>query len=130
MEATITKLELINALGETTKLLKESRKALIEKLFEVQIAAEKEIIALCEQELITPEDWGVSWLKCRYNNYFCYNGKVIEESYGRYDGGDFNSWVPATDYNQLIEFVKYSQSIIKGMQSALSERIDSVNEEF
>jgi hypothetical protein len=56
-----------------------------------------------------------------------YNGQVIDKFGGRYNGGDFNSWIPTTDYNALIEFVEKCPEIIEGMQEALSEVLDNVS---
>ena len=122
----ITKLEIINALGETTSTLSLRKKDLLEKLFEVQYAAEKEIINLKQHGLIDVSEWGVTFLERKYNNYMMYDGCIIDQDGGRYDGGDFNEWVPATDYKKLVEFCEKSTDIIKGMQDALSEELDKI----
>lgn len=123
---TVSKIEIINALGETTKSLNQRKKNLIEKLFEIQEACEKEIKGINSYNLIDIEDWGVSFLKRKYNDYMMFDGEVIDEYGGRYDGGDYNEWVPNTNYRKLIEFCEKSTDIIKGMQDALSEELNKI----
>jgi len=125
---TISKLEIIAALGETTSALSLRKKELIDKLFEIQVEAEKEISRLKENSLINIEEWDVSYLKCRYNSYMLYDGSVIEYNKGCYDGGDYNYWVPATDYKKLVEFCEKSTEIIKGMQEELAEKLDKLEQ--
>ena len=124
----ITKIQIIEALGETTTALSKRKKDLVESLFEVQYLCEKEILSLSSHNLIDISDWGIGFCKGKYNSYLTYNGKVIDKFGGRYDGGDFNSWIPAPDYNALIEFVEKCPEIIKGMQEALTEVLDNVSE--
>ena len=123
---TISKIEIIAALGETTKCLQQRKEDLIDRLFEIQRACEKEITEIMSYDLINIEDWGVSFLKRKYNNYMRYDGAIIDKCGGRYDGGDFNEWVPDTNYKKLIEFCEKSESILKGMQDALSEKLDEL----
>lgn len=121
---TISKLEIIKALGEKTNELKKRKEVLIEKLFDIQTEAESQIKTLQAHGLIEISDWGVSFLKRRYNDYMTYNDCVIDKSGGRYDGGDFNQWVPPTDYKMLLEFCEKSVDIIKGMQDELNEKLN------
>ena len=124
----ITKIQIIEALGETTTALQRRKKDLVEDLFEVQQLCEKEILSLSSHSLIDISDWGIGFCKGKYNSYMTYNGQVIDKFGGRYDGGDFNSWISATDYNALIEFVSKCDEIIKGMQAALLEILDNIAE--
>lgn len=123
---TITKLEIIAALGETTSALSLRKKDLIDKLFEIQVASEKEILKLSKNNLIDITDWGVDFLERKFNDYMMYDGCIIDEFGGRYDGGDFNEWVPKTDYKKLVEFCEKSTVIIKGMQDELAEKLDKI----
>ena len=123
---TVSKIEVIKALGETTKSLNQRKKDLIEKLFEIQEACEKNIKEMMSYNLINIEDWGVSFLKRKYNDYMMFDGEIIDAYGGRYDGGDYNQWVPATNYVKLVEFVEKSEDIIKGMQEELSEKLDKI----
>jgi len=124
----ITKLQIIEALSEKTIMLSERKSVLIDKLFEVQIAAGEEIKKLCQHGFIDPESWGVSWLKLRYNDYMMYDGMMIEYSTGGYDGGDFNSPKPPTCYPKLIEFVSLSTEIIESMQRELDEKLNKIEQ--
>ena len=124
----IKKIQIIEALGETTTALSKRKKELINDLFDVQQAAEKAIQELSVQNLIDISDWNVGFCEGKYNSYMTYNGKVIDKFGGQYDGGDFNSWIPEPDYNALIEFVENCSEIIKGMQDALSEVLDKIDE--
>jgi hypothetical protein len=123
----ITKIQIIEALGETTTALSKRKKELINELFDVQQTAEKAIIELSSHNLIDISDWGVGFCKGKYNSYMTYNGHVIDKFGGKYDGGDFNSWIPTPDYNSLIEFVEKCPEIVKDMQEALSEVLDKVS---
>ena len=121
-----TKIQIIEALGETTALSKR-KEELINELFDVQQTAEKAILELSSHNLIDISDWGVGFYKGKYNSYMTYNGVVIDKFGGKYDGGDFNSWIPAPDYNALIKFVERCPEIIEGMQEALSKVLDKVS---
>jgi hypothetical protein len=124
METTgLTKLQIIKSLGEKTTSLSLRKKDLIDKLFDVQIESEKQIKELSSTGLINIEDWGVSFLKRKYNSYLMYEGCVIDYYGGRYDGGDFNEFVPPCDYQKLLKFCENSNEIIKGMQDALAEEL-------
>jgi hypothetical protein len=123
----ISKLEIIEALGENTTALKEKKKELIERLFEIQKASEKQIQILRKKGLIDISEWGVSFLERRYNDYMMYDREIIDQYGGRYDGGDFNEWVPPTNYEKLLEFVLKSTDIIKGMQSELADKLENIN---
>ena len=123
----ITKIQIIEALGETTTALSKRKDELINDLFSVQQVCEKEILELSTHNLIDISDWGVGFCKGKYNSYMTYNGHVIDKFGGKYDGGDFSSWIPAPDYNSLIEFVEKCPEIIKGMQEVLSEVLDKVS---
>ena len=123
----ITKIQIIEALGETTTALSKRKEELINDLFDVQQAAEKLILELSSHNLIDISKWNVGFFEGKYNSYMTYNGVVIDKFGGKYDGGDFNSWIPAPDYNALIKFVERCPEIVKGMQEALSEVLDKVS---
>ena len=57
-----------------------------------------------------------------------YDYKIIERSCGNYDGGDFNSYVPPTDYRKLVEFCEKSTEIIKGMQEEIENRLKEISD--
>ena len=124
----IKKVETIEALGETTSALKIKKAELIEDLFEVQEAAAKQISELSAYDFINLEDYGISYLKCKYNDYMMFCGKIIERSCGKYDGGDFNFYVPPTDYRKLVEFCEGSIEIIKGMQEEVDNRLKEISD--
>lgn len=124
METTgLTKLQIIKSLGEKTTSLSLRKKDLIDKLFDIQVESEKQIKELSSTGLINIDDWGVSFLKRKYNDYLMYEGRVIDCYGGRYDGGDFNEFVPSCDYQKLLKFCENSNEIIKGMQDAVSEEL-------
>ena len=123
---TITKQQMIEALGEKTTSLSLRKNELIDKLFDIQVAAEKQIRELSELGFIDIENWGISYLRLRYNDYLLYEGELIEYSTGGYDGGDFNSPKPLTNYPKLINFVLNSVSIIESMQKELEERLNKI----
>ena len=125
---TIKKVEIIEALGETTSALKIKKEELIEDLFEVQEAAEKQILELSSYDFINLEDYGISYLKCKYNDYMMYDYKIIERSFGNYDGGDFNFYVPPTNYKKLVEFCKSADKIIREMQKEVKNKLKDISE--
>ena len=126
----MTKLEIIDALKENTSALKLKNEELIDKLFEVQIAAEEQIKELCSYGLIEPESWNVSFMHGKYNDYIMYDGKIVDKYGGRYDGGDFNSWIPKVNYPALIKFVQNADAIIKGMQEELNKKQEELNKKI
>jgi hypothetical protein len=127
MKATETKLGIINVLGETTTTLKESEKELIENLFELKYEAEEQINSLCESGLIDASDWGITYLKGKSFDYMMYDGKIITDTKGGTDGGNYNHKLAPTNYPKLVEFVLKSADIIKGMQDELQEKIEKIN---
>jgi hypothetical protein len=127
METTVTKLEMINALGENTSALKESKKDLIEKLFDVQNEAAAQINSLCQNGLIDASEWGITYQEGKLYNYMLYNDEMITKSTGGFDCGDYNYRIAPTNYPKLVEFVLKSADIIKGMQDELQEKIEKIN---
>ena len=124
----IKKLEIIKAIGETTSALKIKKAELIEDLFKIKYAAEKQILELSSYDFINLEDYGISYLKCKYNDYMMYDYKIIERSCGNYDGGDFNFYVPPTNYRKLVEFCKSADKIIREMQEEVKNRLKDISE--
>lgn len=123
---TISKKEIIVALGEKTTALNQKKDELVEELFEIQCLAEKQIKRLNSEGIIDISEWGISFLQRKYNDYMMYEGCIIDKFGGRYDGGDFNEWVPETNYKKLIEFCEKADAIIAGMQEAFEEKIASI----
>lgn len=123
---TITKKQMIEALNEKTSSLSLRKNELIDKLFEIQVTAEKQIKELDSFGFINMEDWGISYLRLRYNDYLLYEGELIEYSTGGYDGGDFNSPKPLTNHSKLVDFVLNSVNIIESMQKELEEKLNNI----
>jgi hypothetical protein len=121
----IKKLEIIKALGETTSALKIKKAELIEDLFKIKYAAEKQILELSDKNFIDLSDYGISYLNDDYD-YMMFDGKLIERLSG--NCGDFNNYVPQTDFKKLVEFCEKSTEIIKGMQEEVDNRLKEISD--
>lgn len=120
---------MIEALGEKTSALRIKKAELIQDLFEIQRAAEKQILELSSRNFINLENnYGISYLKCKYNNYMMFDGEIIESSRGKYDGGDFNYYVPPTNYKKLVDFCRKSTDIIKDMQDKVEDILKDISD--
>ena len=117
----LKKIEIINALHVRTSALEKSKEELIDELFDLKDSIAKQLSILNNYEIIDIGDWGISYYEAKYNDYLMYNGNIIDRSYGFYDGGDFNYYVPPTNYKALIEFCLKSDSIIEEMQNAIEK---------
>ena len=97
---------------------------LYEEIAEKTLKIAKSCVNALECAKINISPFGFSYREGRYFNYLVYNKKMLEGwkiNTGGYDGGDFNSWIPATSPDAVFEC---AQAIENGLIDGILDEIE------
>ena len=95
-----------------------------EEIAEKTQSIAKSCVSALEHAEIDIKQFGFSYCKGKYNDYLRYYGKMLDGwriNCGGYDGGDFNSWIPATSPDAVFEC---AEAIKNGLIDGVIDEIE------